>query len=80
MQLGRYLGPRDPEVGSVLTAKTQIGSGDIVRRNTFRLLTDMELESKEVLDEQVTFDEKVHKRLGAPFSNEKDLQDALNFS
>jgi hypothetical protein len=40
----------------------------------------MELESKEVLDEQVRLDEKFHKRLGDPFSSEKDLQDALSFS
>jgi hypothetical protein len=51
MQLGRYLGPTDPEAGSVLTAKVLTGSGDVVRCNTFRLLTDMELDSKEVLDE-----------------------------
>jgi hypothetical protein len=80
MQLGRYLGPTDPDAGSVLTAKILANSDDVVRRNTFRLLTDRELESKEVLDEQVTFDDKVHKQLGDPFSIEKDMQDALNFS
>jgi hypothetical protein len=80
MQLGSYLGPSDPEAGSVLTAKILTGSGDVVRRNTFRRLTDVKLESNDVLDEQVRFDEKVHKRLGDPFSNEKDLQVALNFS
>jgi hypothetical protein len=80
MQLVRYLGPTNPEAGSVLTAKELTDSGDVVRRNTLRLRTEMELDGKEVLDEQVRFDAKVHKRLGDQFSNEQDFQVALNFS
>ena len=80
MQLGRYLGPTDPEAGSVLTAKVLTRTGEIVRRNTFRHLTDTELESKQVQDEQVGFDDNVRKRLGEAFSDEKDLSSSLNIS
>jgi hypothetical protein len=38
MTLGRYLGPTDPEAGSVLTAKILTMNGDVIRRKTFRHL------------------------------------------
>ena len=56
-----YLGPTELEAGSVLIAKVLTRSGEIVRRNTFRHLTETELESKEVQVEQVSFDDNVQK-------------------
>ena len=45
--LGRYLGPTEPEVGSVLTAKILTVSGEVLCRNTLRNLTAEELASSE---------------------------------
>jgi hypothetical protein len=42
MTLGRYLGPTDPEAGSVLSAKILTFEGNVIRRNTFRHLTQLE--------------------------------------
>jgi hypothetical protein len=44
---GRYLGPTDPEVGSVLTAKLLNSNGKVIHRNKFRHLTREELLSDE---------------------------------
>ena len=65
--LGRYLGPTEPEVGSVLTAKILTSSGEIIRRNTLRSLTDQEINCDDNRKERNSFDEKVSKRLGEPF-------------
>ena len=80
MQLGRYIGPTEPEAGSVLTAKVLTSSGDVIRRNTFRHLTQLELDSPEVKEEQVRFDVKVQKRLGEAFHDEKEFSSLLNIS
>jgi hypothetical protein len=47
MTLGRYLGPTDPEAGSVLTAKILKLNGDVIRRNTIKHLEQKELDSEE---------------------------------
>jgi hypothetical protein len=41
MTLGRYLGPTDPEAGSVITAKILTFEGNVIRRNTFRHLIQL---------------------------------------
>jgi hypothetical protein len=42
MTLGMYLGPTDPEAGSVLSAKILTFEGNVIRRNTFRHLLPLE--------------------------------------
>ena len=72
--LGRYLGPTEPEVGSVLTAKVLTLKGEVIRRNTFRHLTTEELESDDNRKERDDFDHKVQERLGTPFKQESELE------
>jgi hypothetical protein len=69
--LGRYLGPTDPEVGSVLTAKILKENGEIVRRNSYRHLTPDELEGETGIRERKLFDEAVEKRLGNPHTEQE---------
>ena len=68
--LGRYLGPTDPEVGSVLTAKILKSNGEVIRRNTFRHLTPEEFESEENQKQRQLFNESVSKRVGQPVLHE----------
>jgi Reverse transcriptase (RNA-dependent DNA polymerase) len=78
--LGRYLGPTEPEAGSVLSAKILTNSGEVVRRNTFRVLTTEEQESESVKQAQATFNESVKKRLGNAFTTSDDVSAQLTFS
>jgi hypothetical protein len=43
MTQGRYLGPTDPEAGSVLSAKILTFSGNVIRRSTFKHLTSIDM-------------------------------------
>jgi Reverse transcriptase (RNA-dependent DNA polymerase) len=77
--LGRYLGPTEPEVGSVLTAKILTKSGEIIRRNTLRSLTEQEVNCDDNRKERDSFDEKVGQRLGEPFK-EPELESSFDVS
>ena len=77
--LGRYLGPTEPEVGSVLTAKILTKSGEIIRRNTLRSLTEQEVNCDDNRKERNSFDEKVGQRLGEPFK-EPELESSFDVS
>jgi hypothetical protein len=46
MTLGGYLGPTDPEAGSVLTAKILTYEGNVIQRNTFRHLKQIEMRTR----------------------------------
>jgi hypothetical protein len=63
MTLGWYLGPSNPEDGSLLTAKILTMNGDVIRRNTFRHLEQKELDSTECKAEQKQFEEQIQKLL-----------------
>jgi hypothetical protein len=54
MTLGRYLGPTDPEAGSVLSAKILTFEGNVIRRNTFRHLTPLEDANTELITAKQT--------------------------
>ena len=69
--LGKYIGPTDPEVGSVLTAKILKSNGEVIRRNTFRHLTQEELDSDENKRERHLFHLSVSKRLGEPVPHDE---------
>ncbi len=69
--IGWYLGPTEPEVGSVLTAKILKCNGEVVRRNTFRHLRQEEYESEESKKERSDFDASVEKRLGDPLTDKE---------
>jgi hypothetical protein len=45
--IGRYLGPTEPEVGSVMTAKILKCNGEIMRRITFRHVCWEEFDTEE---------------------------------
>jgi preprotein translocase subunit Sss1 len=77
--LGRYLGPTEPEVGSVLTGKILTATGEVIRRNTFRHLTDAEIASSDNRKERDKFDETVGNRCGVPFK-EPELGPSLGVS
>jgi hypothetical protein len=57
--LGRCLGPTEPEVGSVLSAKILKIAVGIFIRNTFRNLTDQEKKCDDNRKQRSLFDEKV---------------------
>ena len=69
--LGKYIGPTDPEVGSVLTAKILKPNGEVIRRNTFRHLTQEELDTDENKRERHLFHLSVSKRLGEPVPHDE---------
>ena len=77
--LGRYIGPTEPEVGSVLTAKILTETGEVVRRNTFRCLTQDELDSDVNRKGRELFDETVSRRLGDPLK-EPELSSSFDVS
>jgi hypothetical protein len=58
MTLGLYLGPINPEAGSVLSAKILTINGDVIRRITFRHLEQTELDNAECKAAQKQFEEK----------------------
>jgi hypothetical protein len=55
MTLGRYLGPTDPEAGSVISAKILTYEGNMIRCNTLRHLTPIENESTELITAKSNF-------------------------
>jgi hypothetical protein len=65
--LGRYLGPTEPEVGSVLTGKILTATGEVIPRNMFRHLTDAEIVSSDNQKERDKFNETVGNRCGVLF-------------
>jgi hypothetical protein len=71
--LGRYLGPTDPEAGSVMTAKILKANGEVVRRNTYRHIRQEEFESEEYKLLRADFDKTVAQRLGDAM-NEDDVK------
>jgi hypothetical protein len=54
LTLGRYLGPTDPEAGSVLSAKILTFEGNSIRRNTLRHLTPLEDANTELVTAKAT--------------------------
>jgi hypothetical protein len=74
--LGRYLGPTEPEIGSVIIKKILTMSGEILRLNTIQHLTDEEKNSEENRKER---DETVGRSCGVPFE-ETDLGPSLGVS
>jgi hypothetical protein len=74
--LGCYLGPTEPDVGLVMTAKILTKTGEIIRRNTYRHLTPEELDSDANQKERELYDTVVNKCLGDPLKG-KDL--SVNF-
>jgi len=77
--LGHYLGPTEPEVGSVMTAKILTKTGEVVRRNTYRGLTPEEWDSNANRKERELFCASVESRLGDPLK-ESDLNTSLGVS
>jgi hypothetical protein len=55
MTLDRYLGPIDPEAGSVLSAKILTFEVNVIRRNTFRHLTPLEDANTELVTAKLNF-------------------------
>ena len=77
--LGRYLGPTDPEVGSVMTAKILTVTGEVVRRNTYRALTPEEWDSDANRKERELYATSVEARLGSPLKD-SDLSSSFGVS
>jgi hypothetical protein len=65
--IGRYLGPTEAEIESVLTVKILTITGKVVQRNSVWCLTDDKFCSDAAKKERELFDEKVGHRLGEPF-------------
>jgi hypothetical protein len=65
-KLGRYLGPTEPGIGSVMSYYVLQYNGEVVTKRTIRKLTPQEQEDKTVLKEKQAFDEKVTRALGDP--------------
>jgi hypothetical protein len=77
--LGRYLGPTESEVGSVLTGKILTATGEVIRCDTFTHLTDAEIASSDNQKERDKFNETVVNRWGVPFK-EPELGPSLGIS
>jgi hypothetical protein len=67
--LGKYLGPTDPGIGSVMSAKILKSNGEVVRRNTFRLLSPEEFDTDENKTLRHSYEESIIKRLGEPITS-----------
>jgi len=63
MRLGRYLGPAT-DVGSAMTQKILVDTGEVWCRTTVRSLTDSELTNPAHIASRVSFDLKIEQRLG----------------
>jgi hypothetical protein len=70
--LGRYLGPTEPESGSVMTAKILKDNGQVIRRNTFRHIRLEEYDTEECKTARSKFDTIIETRLGEALT-EKDI-------
>jgi hypothetical protein len=77
--LGRYLGHIEPEAGSVFTGKILTATGEVIRHNTFRHLTDAEIASSDNQKERDKFDERIGNRCGVPFK-EPEMGPSLGVS
>jgi hypothetical protein len=80
MTLGRYLGPTDPEGGSVLSAKILTFEGNVIRRNTFRHLTPLEDENPEQVTAKANFTTKTNSRLGDPIKDHLKFNNLVKLS
>jgi hypothetical protein len=80
MTLGRYLGPTDPEAGSVLSAKILTFDGNVIRRNTLRHLTPLDDANTELITAKMNFTVKVHSSLGDPIKNHLEFNDLMKIS
>jgi hypothetical protein len=80
MTLDRYLGPIDPEAGSVLSSKILTFKGNVIRRNTFRHLTPLDNENPELETAKASFTTKVNSRLRDPIKDHVELNDHVKIS
>jgi hypothetical protein len=67
-KLGRYLGPTEPGIGSVVSFIILRPSGRVVHRTTVRKLTPQELEDKTHAKLRETFDKDIASKLGDPMT------------
>jgi hypothetical protein len=65
-KLGRYLGPTEPGIGSVMSYYVLQHNGEVVAKRTIRKLTPQEQEDETMSREQQAFDGKVTQKLGDP--------------
>jgi hypothetical protein len=65
-KLGRYLGPTEPGIGSVLNYYVLQHNGEVVTQRTIRKLTPQEQEDRTMSKEEQAFDDKVARKLGDP--------------
>jgi hypothetical protein len=72
-QLGRYLGPTRPGVGSVMSYKVLRQNGQVIRVDTLRKLTPQEWESESHKAARIAFDRTVKSKLGG-ITTEGDLE------
>jgi hypothetical protein len=77
MTLGIYLGPTNPEAGSVLTAKILTYEGNVIVRNTFRNLTQLDNENQELITAKANFTTYVNSRLGNPVKDHLEFNDLV---
>jgi hypothetical protein len=68
--LGQYLGPTNPGVGSTMLAKNLMANGEVVRRNTFRLLRPEEFVNEENNWTRNEYDASVADCLGQALEDE----------
>jgi hypothetical protein len=77
-KLGRYIGPTEPGIGSVMSYYVLQHNGEVVAKRTIRKLTPQEQEDRTMLEEQQAFDNRVNQKLGNPMLDQ-DL-DAVKVS
>lgn len=76
-QLGRYLGPTRPGVGSVMSFKVLRQNGQVIHVDTLRKLTPQEWESESHKAARTAFDRTVESKLGG-ITTEADLEDTTS--
>jgi hypothetical protein len=75
--IGRYLGPNDPEAGSVLSAKILTFEGNVIRRNTFRHLKPLDHVKTEPFTAKTNFTIKVNSHLDDPIKDHLEFNDLV---
>jgi hypothetical protein len=65
-KLGRYLGPTEPGIGSVISYYVLQSNGEVITKRTRRKLTPQEREGRTMLKEWYEFDIKITEKLGDP--------------
>jgi hypothetical protein len=65
-KLGRYLGPTEPGIGSVMSYYVLQSNGEVVTNRTIRKLTPQEREDRTMLKAWHEFDIKITEKLGDP--------------